>query len=658
MLQQLHFSRQNLKMALTLALLSISLAAIAAIYLKPQEAIDVLTVKGKLVLEGKEEVVGNLVSAKLTGNGVTSFSFGEYFEANPLISIEQPTVSAKQQIWADGASYRKIAAGGVDLEDKLVASGDTLVYVVTNPSESKIGLRLSGEIQVFSWFNPDLRTKITDLAGVRFEQSDGYLKGFYRGGYCVCLASNRGLMAEVKSGQAACEVELELDAGDTFVFAVAGAVSEQEAERMVRAALDNPLGVEESRKKEVESLLEGIPSLSGVKPEYEQLWKYMWYVMLSNRVSVEGHPVLSHPFNMPSKFVFRHQWLWDSAFHAIVLAKHDVSMAEGELLNLFASQKPDGRIPHEVFLSKEFCSLFWQVDDYSPWTTQPPVIAIAVSHIMERGGSEEFLARAFEALDRYDKWFRSDRDADRNQLMAYVDYLESGWDNAVRWDEALAIFRESPGKYRKLYSEIRMAPVEAVDLNCFIYIQRTVLSELAEKLGLSSEAEEYRRLAEETAEGMKRHMWDPETGFYYDVLEEDHCLLRVKSPAAFITLHAGIATQDQAERLLEHLLDHEEFWTTFPLPTVSADDPAYDPEGYWRGRSWINQLWLAYQGLKKYGFEEESRSLAEKVLETMASVPTCNENYDSSTGAPLGAPDFGWSTLALDFLEDFASPAS
>jgi len=484
------------------------------------------------------------------------------------------------------------------------------------------------------------------------------LKGFYGGGYCVCLAADKDLTAEVESDQAAYTIELELDAGATFVFALAGASSELQAERMVEEALENPSGIEESRKREVESMLKGIPGLSGLEPKYGQLWKYMWYVLLSNRVSIEGHPVLSNPFNMPSKFVFRHQWLWDSAFHAVVLAEHDVNMAEGELLNLFASQKSDGRIPHEIFLSKEFCSLFWKVDDYSPWTTQPPVIAIAVERIMEKGGSEEFLSRAFEALDRYDRRFRRYRDADNDQLMAYVDYLESGWDNAVRWDEALTLFQESPTKYRRLYREIRMAPVEAVDLNCFIYIQRIVLSELAEKLDLPDEAEEYRNLAEQTAEAMRRHMWDAQTGFYYDVLEEDHRLLGVKSPAAFITLYAGIATQEQAEELLVHLLDPEEFWTQFPLPTVSADDPSYDPKGYWRGRSWLNQLWLTYRGLRRYGFEEESRLLAEKALEIMASGPTCNENYDSSTGEPLGAPDFGWSTLALDLLVDLASYVS
>lgn len=153
-------------------------------------------------------------------------------------------------------------------------------------------------------------------------------------------------------------------------------------------------------------------------------------------------------------------------------------------------------------------------------------------------------------------------------------------------------------------------------------------------------------------------MWDAQRGFYYDVLEEDHRLLGVKSPAAFITLYAGIATHEQAEELLVHLLDPKEFWTQFPLPTVSADDPSYDPRGYWRGRSWLNQLWLTYRGLRRYGFGEESRLLAEKALEIMASGPTCNENYDSSTGEPLGAPDFGWSTLALDLLVDLASQVS
>ncbi|MEM2314271.1 MAG: trehalase family glycosidase, partial [Candidatus Bathyarchaeia archaeon] len=196
------------------------------------------------------------------------------------------------------------------------------------------------------------------------------------------------------------------------------------------------------------------------------------------------------------------------------------------------------------------------------------------------------------------------------------------------------------------------APVEAIDLNCLIYLQRKILAELAERLGMHEKAEEYNRFAEETANKILLYMWDPKTRFFYDIYEENHEQIKVKSPAAFLTLYAGIASKEQAKSLVEHLLNPGEFWTRFPLPTVSADHKEYDPKGYWRGRSWINILWFTYHGLKKYGFTEEARRLAEKALDIMASGPTCNENYNSLTGEPLGAPDFGWSTLMVTILMD------
>ncbi len=606
----------------------------------------------EMIVGEKREVVGNLVAASLSGGSVKSFSFGEFFEAESLVEIIEPTVSVRQQVWRDGTAYNLLMAEGIELEARLMAYNNTLVYTVSNHSPLKLKIKLKGSIEVFSWFNPNYRDKIAEMASVRLEVSDKHLLGSYRDAYFICIASNGSMVANIGRSIATYEVSSELNAGGMLAFTAVGASSKDEAIRLARAALVNPSKVEEEKRIWINTIMNRIPVLSGIKPEYGFLWKYMWYVILSNRATVWGHPVLKNPFNMPSKFTFRHQWLWDSAFHAIVLSLYDVKMAEEELLNLFEAQKPDGRIPHEIFISKEFCKLFWNVYDYSPWTTQPPVLAIAVKHIMDAGGYREFLVKAFNALDRYDKWFRYFRDADRDQLMAYVDYLESGWDNAVRWDEAVRLFNKNPAKYKIGYSDVRMAPVEAIDLNCLIYLQRKILAELAERLGLYDKAEEYNRLAEETAEGIKRYMWDAETGFFYDILEENHKQVQVKSPAAFLTLYTGIASQEQAEKLVEHLFNPREFWTRFPLPTVSADDKEYDPKGYWRGRSWINILWFTYYGLKNYGFQDEARCLSEKALDIMSAGPTCNENYDSSTGEPLGTVDFGWSTLMITVLED------
>jgi len=71
--------------------LFLSLTIITVMFLRPRETSSggnlELKVEGTLTLNGKTEVVGNLVSGKLAGSGVESFSFGEYYEANPLISI-------------------------------------------------------------------------------------------------------------------------------------------------------------------------------------------------------------------------------------------------------------------------------------------------------------------------------------------------------------------------------------------------------------------------------------------------------------------------------------------------------------------------------------------------------------------------------------------
>jgi len=645
----------NGKILRTLILISIVLGFLliifSNIFLREKNE-NIFMEGGEIVLKWKGEVVGNLMAAKLSGGNIEFFSFGEYFEASPLLEIVEPHLSSEHQLWSDGISYNLLVAGNTKLEVKMFIHNDTLVYSIQNLSPAEISLRAKGSLSTFSWFNPDFRNRITKMANVRLNFHEGVLEGSYGNSYFICVTSNGYMTSSIENSHAAYEIKFSLTPKRSFIFTVIGDCSKEKAIETSKAVLNNPSFVESEKREWVKSIINKLPRLNNVKPEYALLWKYMWYVIFANRAFVWDNPALKNPFTMPSKFAFRHQWLWDSSFHAIVLSKYNVRMAEQELLNLFEAQKPDGRIPHEIFLSKEFCKLFWGVDDYSPWTTQPPVLAIAVKHIVDSGGGEDFLAKAFKVLDRYDAWFRVARDADKDQLMAYVDYLESGWDNSVRWDEAIKMFEANPSKYRSMYKEIRMAPVEAIDLNCLIYLQRKVLAELAERLGMHEKAEEYNRLADETANKILLYMWDPETRFFYDVYEENHEQIKVKSPAAFLTLYAGIASKEQAKSLVEHLLNPREFWTRFPLPTVSADHKEYDPKGYWRGRSWINMLWFTYHGLKKYGFTEEAGRLAEKALDIMASGPTCNENYDSLTGEPLGAPDFGWSTLMVIILMD------
>src|SRR5438034_4779750 len=51
----------------------------------------------------------------------------------------------------------------------------------------------------------------------------------------------------------------------------------------------------------------------------------------------------------PSITLYPHQWLWDSCFVAIGLARYDPQRAAGELRALFRGQWANGMLPHMIF---------------------------------------------------------------------------------------------------------------------------------------------------------------------------------------------------------------------------------------------------------------------------------------------------------------------
>ena len=100
----------------------------------------------------------------------------------------------------------------------------------------------------------------------------------------------------------------------------------------------------------------------------------------------------------------------------------------------------------------------------------------------------------------------------------------------------------------------------------------------------------------------------------------------------------------------EHLINPKEFWTKFPIPTVAASEPKFNPQGYWRGPMWMNINWMLHRGLLRYGFKAVADELLQK---TIAAVKKSGfrEYYNPLTGEGLGARQFGWSTLVVDMIK-------
>jgi glycogen debranching enzyme len=103
----------------------------------------------------------------------------------------------------------------------------------------------------------------------------------------------------------------------------------------------------------------------------------------------------------------------------------------------------------------------------------------------------------------------------------------------------------------------------------------------------------------------------------------------------------------------EHLLNEKEFWLPYPVPSVAASEPSFDPgwltQTTWRGPTWVNVNWYLYWGLRQHGFGDVAHELARRTV-AMQAAGGIREFYDPRTAEGQGATDFGWSCLVLDMI--------
>ena len=88
------------------------------------------------------------------------------------------------------------------------------------------------------------------------------------------------------------------------------------------------------------------------------------------------------------------------------------------------------------------------------------------------------------------------------------------------------------------------------------------------------------------------------------------------SPTNFYPMLAHAATAAQAQTMIEkHLLNPEEFWGQWVIPSIARDDPAFHDQNYWRGRIWGPMNYLVYLGLENYDDAAVRQRVCGKVLQ-------------------------------------------
>ena len=398
-------------------------------------------------------------------------------------------------------------------------------------------------------------------------------------------------------------------------------------------------------------------------------------ILLSNlRRGVADWNGREYSFVCPSLTGYPFQWFWDSCFHAIALLHLDPEQAKAEMRTLMSAARPSGFIPHIIFWEMEkqpdflARNIVGMTEPHYSATIQPPIIAYAVARVYRATGDEAFRQEALPILTAYYRYLRQARDPDGDGLIAVIQPEEAGTDCSPKYDELLGLEELSNRGFiaalRKVYAAYEplrhddhavlaadVFHVEDVLVNSiYAFAQRALARLLSDD---SPEADEFNREADKTLHALVEKCWDEEAGAFFDLAGVDERPLKTVTISSLMPLILRDLPRPIVERLVETWVrPPEHFWTPYPLPSVPASDPKFmpgNPGGFiWRGPSWINTNYFLSHSLRGHGYPELSEPLVEKSRECIAKSGY-REYYHPYTAEGLGARDFGWSTLILDF---------
>jgi glycogen debranching enzyme len=232
-----------------------------------------------------------------------------------------------------------------------------------------------------------------------------------------------------------------------------------------------------------------------------------------------------------------------------------------------------------------------------------------------------------------------------------------------KYAEWLEAYRRKPGTAHDLYwqtglgSGMDNTPRSGsgwVDMSAQMAMLYRDIALLAAHTGDATKAASYNAQYKKIADKINKFMWNETDGIYYD-LDDQGQQVKSKTIASFWPMLAGIASKEQAIKLMQHLKNPNEFWREIPFPSLSADHPAYKPDGdYWLGSVWAPTNIMVIKGLERYKdvyyTAEFCNAAAEKYIDAMSKVykrtGTIWENYapDATMRGILSKPDFvGWS---------------
>jgi len=171
-----------------------------------------------------------------------------------------------------------------------------------------------------------------------------------------------------------------------------------------------------------------------------------------------------------------------------------------------------------------------------------------------------------------------------------------------------------------------------------------LLIKMAQVLNRSEDVESIKKQVSDLSAYVNSKMWDAEKAIYTDRFKEG-TLSKIKTIGAYWALLADVVPPKEISRFLAHLSDTTEFNRPHRIPTLSADNPHYDPEGgYWLGAVWAMTNYSVLRGLTNVGADSLAFEIADNHLKNVTRIFNNTnviwENYSPEYSRGSGRENF------------------
>jgi alpha,alpha-trehalase len=406
-----------------------------------------------------------------------------------------------------------------------------------------------------------------------------------------------------------------------------------------------------------------------------------------SHIREQGLLYLPYPYVVPGGR-FNEMYGWDSYFIQLGLLRD----GEIELAKDMA-----GNLLYEV---REYGQVLNANRTYYLTRSQPPFLSEMVLGVYRRTKDRAWLANALPTLQAYYQfWVREPHLTASTGLSRYYDlgegpapevlaaeptYYEKARDylrsHTIHDYDAGQYYDRAKNRLKPLFYQgdrsmresgfdpsNRFGPFNVdiihynpVCLNSLLYLMEVQLAEISDILGHAEDAQAWRARATDRAAKVNRYMWDEKDGLYYDFNFATEHMRRYPFLTTFYPLWTGIATPEQAARVVENLSKFEKPGG-LQTSTLDSGDQWDAPFG------WAPLQWIAVEGLRRYGYKKDadriSLAFLSLVQQEYSKFGNIDEKYDVvhraskvngeiRYGYNTNEPGFGWTNAVYEVLYD------